>query len=299
MDNLAEKIWDEQSVSILKEKYATTTVTELTKMLPFTDAQIRKKAKLLGLKKEEGGYQFNKWSEEEEKIILDCYESKSVNELAQMLNNKFTSQQIRNKIFRMGLTKANKWTKELEEYLLNNYQNKSIPEMKNEKLHSFTENAIYKKLNKLGVSLSDNVSWTKEEEEIMVNFYHLRTNREMQKLLPRFTREQIKSKAKYMELKKLPLVVYKANVNNGNPDAWTDEERIILIDHYGKIPNKKIKEEYLSHRSLNAIKKQASKLCLIDKLRYQFQWEYENCTYNEEEPNSMTIALKKRRVDLC
>lgn len=296
---MVNRIWDEQSVSVLTEKYATTTVTELTKMLPFTDAQIRKKAKLLGLKKSEEGYEFNKWTKDDEKLIVDNYESKSVNELVKMLNNKFTNQQIRNKIYRMGLTKANKWTKELEEYLLNNYQNKSIPKMKNEKLHSFTENAIYKKLNKLGVTLSNNVSWSKNEEEIMTKFYHLRTNREMQELLPRFTREQIKSKAKNMGLKKLPLVIYKANVNNGSTDAWTDEERIILIDHYGKIPNKKIKEEYLPHRSLNAIKKQAQKLCLIDKLRYQFQWEYDDFIFNEEEPNSMTIVIKKRRMDVC
>ena len=296
---MAQKIWDESSVALLKEKYPTTTVVELTKMLPFTDAQIRKKAKILGLKKEEGGYQFNKWNKEDEKLLIDNYESKSVNELIGLLNNKFTNQQIRNKIFRMGLSKSNKWTKELEEYLLNNYQSKSIPEMKNEMLNSFTEKAIYKKLNKLGVMLSNKISWTDEEEEIMRNFYHLRTNAEMQELLPRFTREQIKSKAKHMKLKKLPLVIYKANVNNGSTDAWTDDERVILIDYYGKIPNKKIMEDYLPHRSLNAIKKQASKLCLIDKLRYQFEWEVDDVIFNEEEPNSIKVIVKKRRLDVC
>lgn len=293
------KVWDDESIETLTKLYTTTKVKDLVEILPFTDTQIRKKAKLLGLTKSESGYQFNKWNKEDEELLANNYNDSTVTELIEILNNKFTEQQIRNKIHRMGLSKTNKWTVELEEYLLNNYTIKTILEMKEDKLFQFTEIAIYKKLNKLGIKISNNIYWTNEEELLMKNFYHLRTNNEMQELLPRFTINQIQEKARNMRLKKLPLVVYKAKSTCNKPDMWTDEERSILIDYYGKIPNKKIKNEYLPSRSLNSIKKQANKLLLSDNLRFKFHWEAVDSIYKQEEPNSITIIIKKRRLDLC
>lgn len=296
---MVRKIWDDNSTALLIEKYPIMTVSELTKILPFTDTQIRKKAKTLNLKKEESGYSIVKWTKEEVEYLETNYEKYTAKELIKHFKNKFTEQQIRNKLYKLGLIKSNQWTDELVNYLYENYKVKSIEEMKKEMLHDFSEKAIYKKMYSIGIKLNKVKKWTKEEKDLLIKYYPIRTNNEMKEVLPQFTKAQIKAQAKNMGIKKHELIIYKSKHLSANPNKWTDEEKKILIEHYGKIPNKQIKLNHLPHKSLNAIKIQARKLHLQDKLRYQFEWQFNGMVYDEESPSSITITVKKRRLDQC
>ena len=234
------------------------------------------------------------WNDNETNILIENYSTHTVRELVDLLDGKYTETQIRNKIFKLGLKKKNKWTKDLIDYLTENAGKKSTVEMRNEKLKGFTENAIYKKMNQLGITSSSTYDkWTKKEVELLEKLFEIKTNKELQEMLPRFNISQIKSKAKAMGLKKLPLIKYKAIHEYTNSNVWSDYEKKLLIEHYGKIPNKQIQAEYLPDRSIEAIKKKASLLGLTDKLRYETNWLQSVCSFD---PNELKVSFTYRKV---
>lgn len=294
---MVRKIWDDEQVEYLIEHYPTTTVTELTKHLPFTDNQIRKKASLLGLKKSSDSYVYTKWTDEEVELLKVNYFNMTASELVGLFNNKFSEQQIRNKLHKLKLHKTNTWTIEEEQYLIDNHKSMSVEEMHHAKLSRFTVSAITRKLYNLGYTTSELAKWTKDDEIIMEKYFAIKTNRELMELLPQFTYQQIKDKGRRMGLRKLDIVSYKSRVNYTLGDKWGDDELKILVEYYGKIPNKKIKSDYLPHRSVSAIKKKANHLGLVDKLRYTFAWHTTGFTLDENNPSKITITLEKRRAD--
>lgn len=288
------EIWNEEKIEYLREHYADTINDELAIKLSVTVDDIRRKAKSLKLKKSDKGKKITSWSKEDVQTLKDNYDDKTVKELVVILNNKFTEIQIRNKVIKLNLKKGNTWTDELIQYLKDNCGELSIQEMKDDKLKDFSEKAIYKKMYSLGLSDSDYYQWTEEDIEIMKKFYPLKTNKELQEeFFPELSLDKIKSKGKYLGLKKLDIVSYKARCMNTNPDIWTDEEKALLIEHYGKMTNKELQMFYLPDRTIEAIKKQASKLGVYNRLRYDYSWHFSLVDLEETDDISITLKVEK------
>lgn len=287
-------IWSEEKVAYLQEHYAATTNDVLAEKLSVTEQDIRNKAKSLKLKKTQEGRKILIWTKEEENILIENYSDKTIKEIMVLFNNKFSESQIRNKVHKLGLKKMNEWNEELIQYLKDNCGKLTIKEMKEDKLKNFSESAIYKKMYSLGLSDSDYYNWSEKDIEILKKFYPLRTNRELQEqFFPELSIDKIKSKAKNLGLKKLEIVSYKSKCMNTNPNIWTDEEKSILIEHYGKIPNKELQMFYLPNRSIEAIKKQASKLGVYNRLRYDFSWYFSLEDIEETDDISITFKVEK------
>lgn len=288
------RIWTDEQIELLKTNFPTMTVKELRKILPYTEKQIARKAAYLKLKKSEEAYTINLWEESEIEVLKENYNSKTVKEIMELLP-RFNEQQIRNKIFAIGLKKNNNWTPDLEKYLVDNYNKMSIQEMKKNKLSQFTESAIYRKIYSLGLKISNKTKWEKEDEEIMRKFFPIRLNKEMVELLPGFTEEQIKNKGKNMGLKKTELIRYKARSQINSEDRWTDEELKILIEHYSNTSIKDLIKDYLPNRTSEAIKKRASMLGIQNKLFSKFIWTAEDLVIINS--NKFKIKYKKDELN--
>lgn len=295
------KIWSEDAEKTLAVNYPTKSMDELLKLLPtFTKEQIRNKAKKMGLERAKSSYSIHMWTAEEDEIIIKNYKIKTTKEIAELFDN-ISESQISNRINRLGLTKMKpRWTQEEIDYLEKNYGKKSIENLIEEKLSRFDAKAITKKAHRLGISTYKIDLWTKEEIKFLELHYKTKPNKFIQEnYLPNRSVEQIKSKAKALGLKKDEVIKYKAIVdaNRSRPDIWTEEEKKILIEHYGKINNKVLKREYLPHKSIEGIKGKARQLGLQNKTRQYFDWNQKDILVNEDDFASITFVFEKIPVE--
>jgi|GEM_PF-1115653 len=284
--------WDEVQVEFLKDNYSKKTVREIANQLGLTELQVRKKVVSLGMTKKKDDYKFQQWDKKDIQVLKDNYHDKTVKEICNLLNNKFTEKQVRNKIAKLDLRKSNSWNEELIHYLLNNYQSMSVEEMREDRLTNFTTTAIYKKLYSLGYKIDSNVKWSIDEEELLKKQYSNYTNNEIQQMIPRFTIKQIKNKAHQLGLRKNKLTLIKSH-QNSNVNKWSDEEKSILINHYSNMPTKELMEIHLPNRSIDGIKTVASRLGLSKNNNGKFYWNLTSYKVEEDAESSVTLTFRK------
>lgn len=286
---MANRMWTDEQVLLLKECFCYKTERELAELLPYSIVQIRSKAKKLGLKKGSDSYLIHIWTPEEDAQLTELYKNYTVKEMVDFFEN-ISESQIKNRINRLGLSKIKtKWTNELVEYLVKNFNEKSPKEMQKEKLIGFTNSQISRKAQRLGLT-EKRIYWSKEEVEILTLYYPNKTNKEIREnYLPSRTISQIKTKAKSMNLKKSKMIKYKAilDAQSDRDDCWTEEEKKLLAEHYGNMNNKLLQKIYLPNRTLDAIKAKAKQLGTQNKTRNYFVWQQEEL--ETEAGNSMTV----------
>ncbi|MGA3598565.1 hypothetical protein [Lysinibacillus agricola] len=294
--------WTEKDVDFLKENYNKLSISKLAEHLGMNELQISRKANRLKLLKDKSQYNIRIWDEEETKILIDNYSELSVKELMKMLPDDLTEHQIRNKVTKLGLKKEKKWSDESVNFLIDNHKTETIDElMKAEELKGFSREAVSSKMSKLGISAKRQSNWSKEEDDILHQYYTIKTNNEMKKLLPQYSVSQIKNRAYRLGLKKDNLIVYKALSGNGYTTKWNDEELKLIIEHYNKIPVSEIQKNYLPDRTIDAIKKKANGLG-INKIRNdRHQWVLYDVEENENENGkdklSVTFFYRKEEIE--
>ena len=113
----------------------------------------------------------NAWSEEDLKIILDNYNSKTLNELYELINGRHTIDAIRSKACKcLGLSKDRTWTDEEISIMKHYYTIESVDELLN-RLPKRTRGAIIDKAMQLGLRNYTKIlfDWTEEQEEFLIN----------------------------------------------------------------------------------------------------------------------------------
>ena len=296
---MRESVWNEDDIAFLTEKYSSMKTSDIVKELDnrYSETQIRNKAKKLGLKKNKDGLAIHLWSEYEDKFLIENYTEMLINEIAIKLGLDET--QVRNRANRLGLKKTNTWSKEDEKYLIDNYNSFTTEELIKNKLHKFTPKQIISKAHKLGLS-KEVVYWTEKEIEILKLHYATKTNKYIREnFLPNRSVEQIKSKAKHLGLKKHDVIKYKSilDANKAKEDNWTEEEKSLLIEHYGEMNNKHLQRDCLPNRTLDAIRRKARELSVQNKTRMYFQWEQTDIEVATDNFNSITFSFKKVKVE--
>lgn len=113
----------------------------------------------------------NAWSEEDLKIILDNYDSKTLNELYELINGRHTIDAIRSKACKcLGLSKDRTWTKEEIDILKEYYKIESVDAIL-KRLPRRTRDAIIGKAMQLGLRNYTKIlfDWTEEQEDFLIN----------------------------------------------------------------------------------------------------------------------------------
>lgn len=218
--NVGQLEWTKTELAVLKQEYCLKSNKELARFLERTINSIAIKAKQLGLKKSK------KWTEDELKLLKECYESSDTTTLINLFPNH-TLGSINKKSEQFGLKRNNikrpRWTEE------------EILKLKNLVFDGKTDDEIAKILFKTNVSVKKNrrkfcreyFTWSENEINILKNNYNNKLVRDLLILLPYKTKNQIQKKANSFNLYK--------------PDSllWSDEEIETLKNNY---PNKTIKE---------------------------------------------------------
>lgn len=290
--------WTQETEKILADNYSEKSMNDLMKLLPqFNKQQIRNKAKRMELKKEK--YELHFWTEEEDKFLIENYNDLTAKEMGAKLG--LSESQIRNRVCKLGIKKLDKWSEEDERIIKENYNVLSTEELSEILESKRDKSAITKKAFHLGVTSSDNRAvWSEEDEALMFQFYATKTNEELQQdYFPYYSISQIKSKAKGLGLKKTNLTRYKATLKGRQKmtDVWTEEEKQILAENYGKMNNKILRREYLPHKSMDAIRLKARKLGLQNKTYQYFIWKNVDVNLEEEDLETITFTFEKELVE--
>lgn len=120
-----------------------------------------------------------RFTEEEEKYILENYKTKSVTEIAKELGRELST--VTRKMKNMGIYKPNKrWTKEQELFLMKNKENMTIEEMA-EKIGK-TRRAVYARMLKISEERKI-LKWNCSEDKFLIENYKNMSFKEMATIL--------------------------------------------------------------------------------------------------------------------
>ena len=147
---LADIKWNQYDLNILRQYYNKIDNKEIQKMLSkhWSIKAIRAKSQILGLGVD------RKWSMQEEKILIDNYPNKSINEILELLPNR-TIASILHKAREHGIMSKfwndRKYTDEDLEFLKLNYLNLTDEELASKISGNHSPNAIQQKLWLMGL----------------------------------------------------------------------------------------------------------------------------------------------------
>lgn len=190
-----------------------------------------------------------KWTPEKIEILKQNYGKTTKEELMELLPG-ISAVDIRDKAFRLGLSKKRKyWTPEEEEILKQNYGKIKISELM-VMLPGRDKDSIFAKAMALGLTKSQSETWTKEEDELLEKNYISLTIQELVLLFPNRTPNSIKSRAFHLGL---------ATKFDNKP--WTKQEEAELIKHYVSDTAEELIKRF-PNRSYDAIVKKATSLGL-------------------------------------
>lgn len=169
-----------------------------------------------------------KWTKEEEQILIDNYSKMSVDDICKMMPNR-NKQNIVTKASKMGLKNEIFFWNEDEIQTLKDYYLLYGAEYVQEKLnHKFTIGAIQTKAQKLGI-VSFN-RWTEEEHQILRDYYSIKTVDEIAAMIPNHARKSIIERA--MELGLKSGIFYTPEEEEYIRNNWqsqTDEEIAVVL----------------------------------------------------------------------
>lgn len=112
--------WSEEETELLKKVYPYKTSKELAEFFPqYTNTQILRKAKQLGLKKKPEVAKQSRlqnsiiqrndlWTDEEKKIILEHYPTLGAKGVKELLNNTRSEEMIKKMAYRLGVKRDEK-----------------------------------------------------------------------------------------------------------------------------------------------------------------------------------------------
>ncbi len=137
------------------------------------------------------------WTEKENKVIMDNYESCDVKTLQKSYLPNYTVKSIYDQIYRLGLKKVINWSDSEIEALKNNYH---LPTEKIKELFipERTKAAIQAKI--IDLRLRDTDFWTEEEIDILINNYPTCEWKELKLLLPKRTESSINHMAERLKI---------------------------------------------------------------------------------------------------
>lgn len=149
------------------------------------------------------------------------------------------------------------WTEKDIEILKYNYKENTTKELQEKFFPNLTLSQIKNKIFSLGLTKTrKKCIWTEEEKKLLIQHYHLKTNRELKELYFNDKTElQIKDCAANLGLKK------DIRATRG----WTKECVDILYKYYNELSAKEISDKYLPQFSAKQIAEFASKCVGIHK----------------------------------
>lgn len=212
-------VWtEEKDLKLKKMLDLEKSVTEISQELDVSIISVRNRMNELGLI---GKIRKNKnrkvWKKEEEKLLKELVNKKTIQELALILNK--TEMQVTNKIRILGLNLKNEriWSEEETKLLLDIYDKYEMHILS--LVLERSESTISNKAKELGIFLKykPRTTWTIEEEEKLIEYSKDLTINEISALLSRTT-ASVGSKLRYMGIKALT-----------SPKFWSQEEIEKLI----------------------------------------------------------------------
>ena len=174
----------------------------------------------------------NRWTKQEDEIIITKYRSMNAKELQQFLPNR-TTNAIQERAKLLGVRKNNRWTKDEEDILREHYP--AMGSRVSSMLPNHSSDACTDRANRIGLKKYATF-WSEEEDNILKQFYPTMGRKVSEKLANRTPR------ACYDRAKLLGLKIKR----KPSERAWTEEEDIVLFKYYPimgpdvcfKIPNR-------------------------------------------------------------
>jgi hypothetical protein len=169
----------------------------------------------------------NAWSEEDLKIILDNYDSKTLNELYELINGRHTIEAIRTKAGKcLGLSKDRTWTKEEIDILKEYYKIESVDAIL-KRLPRRTRGAVIDKAMSLGLRNYTKllVDWTNEQTSFLINNWGKMSDKQLAIALHK-KQVAVRDKRYYLGLSRFANHYNKATYENlnkflrGNTNSW-------------------------------------------------------------------------------
>lgn len=196
------------------------------------------------------------WTEEEDKIICECYPSGGSRECSKFLKSRST-EAIRKRAMVLGIVRERyRWSNEEDDFLREHYLEYGSAKCA-EYLTNRNQDSIRARAAKLGIftprKTSSPVPWTKEEDALLKKTFYSCTYSKMCELLPNHNENSIFYRAKKLGLNKECI-------------EWSNEEEEILKENF-KSSKESVEKcmELLPGRTVPAIRLHAKKLGLTQK----------------------------------
>ena len=240
--------WTKEEMEILEKNYYDLGPTKLTELLPNRSrSAIISMANFKGLKTKNTSTG-ERWTEAEEEIIRKYYNTKSAEELVDLLPNR-TADSISQHARKLKLSKHKKprksivWSDRDIEIL-----EKYYPEMGGDVVDLIgggkTKHDCFQKASHMKIRSAKTENRFTEEEDEIIKKYYPSMGRECSTLLPNRTGPQINSRARFLGIK----------MNQ----KWTEEEDNIIKEYYPKIGIKCL--DMLNNKTLSALYNRARSL---------------------------------------
>lgn len=138
------------------------------------------------------------------------------------------------------------------------------------------------------------VKWSEEEAELFKRMYPVRTAKQMAELFPRFTKQQMLTKAQNLGLKKGKEVADQSRRERdveSEDELWTDDEKRILIEHYPSKGGKYVHDLLNGKRSVITINRVANRLG-VKRDQSNLMWEQTDVKLVEKNKRSIQVVYK-------
>ena len=211
--------WTLEKETELKNIWNTKSISNIATTFHTTSKTIIKKALELGLEE----YKSNRWTKEEEQLLLEYSKKYVTKTIAKKLNRSYLA--VQKKAIKLGLelhSTPNPWKKWKLDYLKDNINKKPIVEI--EDMLGLSYNAILTKCKELGIEYIKG-SWTEEEIKILKEYAPKCHYTELTKVLPNRTLGAISAKA------------YELGIKTISNYTELDENKMKYIqDNWGNMP---------------------------------------------------------------
>ena len=255
-------VWKKWKIKFLKENLNSMSITQISEHLEVNYYQIMEKIEELGLT-----YNSNRWTEEEEQILIELSSKCYIREIAKVLNR--TELSIISKANKMNLdyiTLNRKYTSEELDFIKNNWQIITVSDMARHLKVSRT--MIQRQADLMGLpKLGNNpyIKWTDEEIEKLRNLSQNKTITELAKYF-KTTNEAIQTVA---SRNCIDLIDEKVH--------WTEEDNLLLKEYAKTMDLSEIAEKM--NRSTSSIRLQAKRkgISIMKNKKHQNSiWTKEN-----------------------
>lgn len=216
-----------------------------------------------------------KWTDEEIKLLKECYPSKDKEYIINLLNRSWKSITRKAENLKLRRNVSNLKYEEENNILIKYYPIMSNKELINTYFEHMSINTLKTRARKLELVKSKNYkrkcmqkvtrvnSWTKEDDEYLINNYSNKTKEEIMSNINNRTWESIKARGQKLGLKR-------------DLHPWSEEEIELLKKYYPIMRNSEVHEKYLNNRSVCNIDTKAKSIGLEKDKDYLKSMKLEN-----------------------